>query len=490
MKRLVLHGQPIVGQQVDVATNASSDAPSEIPSSFYAHFSGEVGSTGRASSTAMENYSGVVVSAIDDVLAAARLEAQDHGFEMMVSLAVLPNATRLIQIETVPSTNVDRESDARADMVRLMTQKIESIAMPDVQDGPVAFVVYRRVNLDAVNKLGVKPFSRFQDSIEKLGLDEALTLATQQTNQTQNLSPARVSRWRVMFDRVRRVFSKPAKVQTAPPPQTPEDKYQNIVAWIEYTNDRFERMSDAELQHMLRRSPTELALHVAVAERYARKENREQTIDAYSGAIALAPDWAPLLGRRGLQHLMAGNHQAALVDLNNAIHLAPFSSWFYFHRSKIFTELDAWEPTLADLDKAIELAPREPVFRFRRAEIQIHLENSERALDDLGRILKLDPHNGASHAMLGWLHQQEDLRNEPLAHEHLSHAIELMPGEIAPWIHRSMLYASQNKFELALDDCDHAIEINKEQGHAHALRGRILQMQGEFDDAIQSCNRA
>lgn len=489
MKRSVLHSEPIIGNPVGSANDPANEQRSEIPNSFYAHFSGQVGSTGRASSTTMENYSGVVISAIDAVLAASDLE---HGFELMVSLALLPDATRLLQIETAPPTNSSTTSgdasDECANVLRLMTERIESIAIPNIQDGPVAFIVYRRFKLGVGTKIGIKPFSLYQQQIEKHGVDQALTWAANPTSLSPDKPSARFKWWRAISGRLRNAFFKPTAVE-APSP-TEEQKYDEVVAWIDYTNDRFGKASDTELNQMLRRSPHEISLRVAIAERYARKDNYQQTIKAYSEAIALAPEWAPLLGRRGLQHLMAGNHQAALIDLNSAIELAPFASWYYFHRSKIFGELEAWNPTLADLDKAIDLAPREPVFLFRRAEIQIHLDQSARAVEDLGRILKLDPHNGASHAMLGWLHQQQDIRDEQRALEHLTVAIELMPGEIVPRIHRSMLYASQNKFELALNDCDSAIGIDQDLGQSHALRGRILQMQGEFEDAIESCNRA
>ncbi|WP_372895061.1 tetratricopeptide repeat protein [Stieleria sp.] len=489
MKRCQQRDEPIQGQPIDPVETAADNQLSEIPTSFYVHFCGEVGSTGRVSTTAIENYSGIVVEAIDAVLNESQSDESqsDDGFELMVSLAVLPGATRLMQIETA-ATDSDKDDDgARRRVVDQMTRRIESFAVPDVQEGPVAFLVYRRINSAACTKIGIKPFSLYQNEIEKCGIDEALMRAAKLTD-PQETSHQTTSWWNAWVDRLRQLISQPSAPEEPPP--TPEQKFQEIGAWIEYTEELYASTSDAELKRLLRKSPFELALHVAVAARHAANEEFENAIEAYSGAIALAPECAPLLGRRGWYHLVVGNHQAALIDLNRAIELAPFAPWFYFHRSKIFSGLEAWDQTLSDLDTAVRWAPREPAFRFRRAEILLYQDQGTRAIEELNEILQLDPHNGASHAMLGWLYQQDEHRDEPRALEHLTRAIDVMPGAVAPRLHRSMLYTSQNKFALALDDCDKAIEIEADEGQSHALRGRILQMQSEFEEAIEACNRA
>ncbi len=65
-----------------------------------------------------------------------------------------------------------------------------------------------------------------------------------------------------------------------------------------------------------------------------------------------------------------------------------------------------------------------------------------------------------------------------------------MPGEVEPRVYRSIVYASQNKFELALEDCDALIEMQPDVGAGYGVRGRVLQMQGEFTEAIEACNQA
>ncbi|QEG00486.1 lipoprotein NlpI [Stieleria maiorica] len=489
MRRRQQRHETIDGQPIGPAEAPGDAQLSEIPSSFYVHFCGDVGSTGRISTTAIENYSGVVAHAVDTLIAQAD---SDDGFELMVSLALLPGATRLMQIETAPngpgdSPGVDRHR-GREGLVDRITRRIESIAIPDVQHGPVAFLMYRRVNLAPVTKIGIKPFSRYRNEIDKCGIDHALMRAAGLIEPSSDRTAPLVKWWNQGLSRLRSLVSKPASEQA--PPLTPEQVFQETSAWIEHTEELYAGTSDAELKRLLRQSPSELALHVAAAARFANREAFENAISAYSDAIQLAPKCAPLLGRRGWYHYVVGNHQAALIDLNRAIQLVPSAAWFYLHRSQIYAGLEAWEQAQSDLDTAIGLAPREPAFRFRRAELHLSRDELAPAIDDLTPILQLDPHNGATHAMLGWLYQQDELHNESLALQHLTRAIELVPDAIAPRLHRSMLYMSQNKFELARDDCDSALRLQEDEGQAHALRGRILQMQSEFDEAIQACDRA
>ncbi|WP_182865322.1 tetratricopeptide repeat protein [Rhodopirellula sp. JC639] len=485
MKRRQQRNETIVGQQVGPAKSARDAQLSEIPSSFYVHLCGEVGSTARISTTAIENYSGVVAHAVDTLIAQADT---DDGFELMVSLALLPGATRLMQIETAPNVPGDGPTCGREGLVDQITRRIESLALPDVEHGPVAFLMYRRVNLDPVTKLGIKPFSRYRSEIETCGIDDALMRAAGLIEPASDRTNPLMKWWNQGVSRLRAFVSKPAAKEDPTP--TPQQVFQETSAWIESTEERYAGTSDAELQRLLRQSPSELTLHVASAARFANREEFENAIQAYSDAIQLAPQCAPLLGRRGWYHYVAGNHQAALIDLNRAIQLVPSAAWFYLHRSQIYSGLEAWEQAESDLGTAIGLAPREPAFRFRRAELHLGRDQLAPALDDLLPILRLDPHNGATHAMLGWLYQQDELHDESLAMEHLTRAIELVPDAIAPRLHRSMLYLSQNKFELARVDCDNALGLQQDEGQAHALRGRILQMQGEFDEAIRSCDRA
>ena len=74
---------------------ASSD---EIPESLFAHYWGEVNSTGRASPSAMENYSSLVVREVESTV--KELETS-NGFEVLVSCALLPEDRMVLQLSLI-----------------------------------------------------------------------------------------------------------------------------------------------------------------------------------------------------------------------------------------------------------------------------------------------------------------------------------------------------------------------------------------------------
>jgi len=470
-------GEPIPPSSEMVSVGSSARRHSRnIPKSLFLHCCGTIGSDGNISAMAFENFVGVIVNLVDRFV---REFAQSARFEFMVSCALMPQEKKIILIETAPG-------GAERDSVRQLRAAFEKTSAPLIENGPVAFVIYRRVNLGEVHQIGVQPFGTYQQSIEKYGIEAALLMAAGLSLDAEVIEHQK----QTIFQRVRRFFMGDGSTSPDNDDRSPEDAYERMNIWLDQVEHCFAEKSAEELKQFVAYQPEDLAGNAALAARYAEMGDLPKAIGHYTVALAIDPDFTPLYARRAKVHFASGNRQASLVDWNKAIELAPSEPWFFFHRSEIFADLGAWPQAEADLDAACDLAPREPAVILTRAGIRLTVENYLGAIEDLKQVLQLDPNSGRAHLQFGWIHQQLEFQDLHLAIAHLTRAIDLMPGEVEPRVYRSIVYVHQNKFELALEDCDALIEMQPDVGTGYGVRGRVLQMQGEFTEAIEACNQA
>ena len=102
-------GKPVPPSTPDCAISPTPRQHDGVPKALFLHYCGEVGSQGRVSATALENFVGVVLQLVDEF---ANRVAQSTQFEFMVSCALMPQNARLIVIETAPA-NVENEAVGR-----------------------------------------------------------------------------------------------------------------------------------------------------------------------------------------------------------------------------------------------------------------------------------------------------------------------------------------------------------------------------------------
>ena len=335
-------------------------------------------------------------------------------------------------------------------------------------------------------RFGLQPFGPYQQQIAELGAEVALMKAAGFAVDFDTITRHK----RGLFQQLRRRVADAFSAFSGHPARSVADTYQVKKFALDQNELRLEHATIEELKQLVMKDPTSLAAFAALAARYADSGDWANAIGYYSAAINLDPDFASLYARRARAHLDAGNRQASLADWNKAIELDPSDARSLFNRAHLLADLEAWSQAEADLDLAHDLAPREPSVILMRARIRLIRGGVLEAIEDLQRVLQLDPHNGRAHLQLGTIYQQGATQDLNRAADHLSRAIGLMPGEVEPRVFRSLVYAFQNKFEHALQDCETLIQMQPDSGTGHGVRGRVLQMQGEFAEAIEACNRA
>lgn len=87
-------------------------------------------------------------------------------------------------------------------------------------------------------------------------------------------------------------------------------------------------------------------------------------------------------------------------------------------------------------------------------------------------MIRLDPKSGPAHSALGAV--LTFIRDDAVALEHLSRAIELDPDEIASYVNRAEVRLRLQDYEPALEDLRIAIEMDPDGQDAGANRARAM----------------
>lgn len=468
----VLASNSAIDQQV-------ADANRSRPEEVVHHLCGAIGWEGSVSASAMNHYVELVIKKIQE---ATNSLGQLSHCDLFVSIALSPNGKKRIEIDYYPKLSLHAED------VRLI-KRIDQIATPPIHHSPVAFAVYKRRRSGDGSTEPLVAFPRLTASIQTIGLELAIyrafgvPLPTYAAHTPGLVDTESATWWRRLL-----ACWKPS---TAIPTQASvREHYRSQVIWLQDCEALAEQTSWIDLKRAIVDNPDDLRLRVALAAKHSQSAEWDVAISWYDNLLSQIGDFTPLLSCRAHLHQITGNLQAALNDYSLAIEQAPHELLFRLQRSAIYAELGAWDQAEQDLDAAIRLAPIDPVPLFYRAQTRIQLDRPAEALTDFREAIRLDPNFGYAYSNLGWLQFCTEHNAAESALEQLTRAIELVNDDPSIRLQRSYIYLSQNKFALALEDCDHVLAHDPEDASAHGIRGRILQCDGRFTEAIETCTRA
>ena len=109
----------------------------------------------------------------------------------------------------------------------------------------------------------------------------------------------------------------------------------------------------------------------------------EESIDRFSEAIQLSPDFQKAYMSRGVALIKNGDIERAKADFDQAIELAPLEPKAYHFRGLTHLKLDEREAAKADFDKAIELDNRYAVAYFSRGTTLSEMGDLDSAGNDM-----------------------------------------------------------------------------------------------------------
>jgi tetratricopeptide (TPR) repeat protein len=295
--------------------------------------------------------------------------------------------------------------------------------------------------------------------------------------------------------------------------------------------------------------PSDVSLPEGAAEAYFRLGwlyqghvgNDEQAIAAYSKAIILDPQMVTAYSNRALAYIVQslsdftqGDLNAALVDLDKVIELAPDIARAYDNRGMVRLSLvvaqtigtqvvfdsKTLDAAVADFSKAIELDPEYINSYINRGLVYYFRGDSYAAIADFAKVIELDPQRADVYHKRGNVYLS--LGEPDMAIADFNTAIELEPDNVAIYYDQGLAHFEEGNLDAALADFDSGIKLESELAASHDdkkrglsgpdevtfefsvyfafaeltldeayyRRGTILGMKGKLNEAIADFNEA
>ena len=210
--------------------------------------------------------------------------------------------------------------------------------------------------------------------------------------------------------------------------------------------------------------------------------------DNNNAELKTAPDYV----LRGAAHLSRGEPKAAVVDLDEAIRMAPDQAAYYVARARAHMADKQPDAALADLDKSLSLDPKNVDALLMRAELRFEHKNRTGAIADVTAASALAPAGSAQARSIAGLYVQLD---QPAA------ALPMLDDWIRLHSNDAMLGAALNErcwarglsnqmLDDAKTDCRKAIRRDGEKPTYLDSLGMVQLRLGQYAESLKAYEQA
>ncbi len=215
---------------------------------------------------------------------------------------------------------------------------------------------------------------------------------------------------------------------------------------------------------------------------------REQMIDLFRQALAMADEQPELLMDLAGAHAAVGAHDAAIAVLQRFQSIEPDDPVGYFlHGLSLFAS-QRYGPAIPVLQRAVELSPDDAPAQFALALALESFGDVDEAEGHYHRVLEIDPDHLQARINLGIALARSGRLDEAL--DHWRRAREIDPEH--PDVHHNMGIArkSQGKLEEAIRHFREALRIQPDFAVAHKSLGVALMETQRLEEAIDHLRAA
>lgn len=157
---------------------------------------------------------------------------------------------------------------------------------------------------------------------------------------------------------------------------------------------------------------------------------------------------------RGTAYSSKGDHDRAILDLNEAIRLSPNHAYMYRDRGIDYSEKSDYDLAIQDYNEAIRLNPNDTSVYVVRGDAYKEKGDYDRAIQDFDEVIRLDPTYARAYS------------------------------------DRGSAYSGKDDYDRAIQDYDQAIRLNPKYTSAYYSRGSAYYSKRDYDRAVQNYNEA
>ena len=197
---------------------------------------------------------------------------------------------------------------------------------------------------------------------------------------------------------------------------------------------------------------------------YQSKQHKQAVADD-TLALKLQPENVNALNNRGLAHMELKDYESAAADFTQAILKERYNAKFYLQRRACYLQLGRDDDAQADAEKVAWLGKLNELNR-----------NVTQEPKDAGKYVQL-----AQHLIAGG--------EEKVGLASYETALHVQPKYGRAYSSRAAFWMSQGEFDKAIEDCDRALKLDP-HFEAYSIRGDAHFQQREFDLAIADYRKA
>jgi tetratricopeptide (TPR) repeat protein len=212
---------------------------------------------------------------------------------------------------------------------------------------------------------------------------------------------------------------------------------------------------------------------------YYDKAQYQQSVEDYTQAIRLKPNYADALGNRCMSYMSLHQYDLALADCSSALRIRPDVTDFYNRATSYYAKAQ-YQQAVDDYSEAIRLKPNYAPALSNRCWSYLTLQQVDLAIADCTSALGIRP-DATDFYERGLAYY--DKRQYQLSVEDYTQAIRLKPNYADALGNRCSSYITLHQNDLAMADCSSALRIRPDSIDFYN-RGSIYYNTGQYQQAV------
>jgi tetratricopeptide (TPR) repeat protein len=248
----------------------------------------------------------------------------------------------------------------------------------------------------------------------------------------------------------------------------------------------------ATLEEAKKKLPSSPALERAFGEQSELQGDYDGAIAHFNSALAKDPKDATTHFRLGLALRRVRKFDGASAELDKVAAVDKDYPGLALERGLLFEESGDVQKAIEQFNGALAKAPDDPDLQLRVGAAYVAIGRPDEALPMLRKVLDKRPASAEAHHFIGRALMLQPGPEQADALRYLKRAVDLDPNraDFHVYVAWAANDATPAQLELARDEIDKALAIDKVSAEAYWQRGVLERMEGADEDAIKDENHA
>ena len=201
---------------------------------------------------------------------------------------------------------------------------------------------------------------------------------------------------------------------------------------------------------------------------------------------------AKLLSLAGGVFFLDGKYVNSVIAWKKADAIAPLDERSRFTLAMAYVKLNRRDWARAELERLIVSVPEKPLYLYWLARLDYDAQSYTTAVARLQKVIEMDPKMMRAYDTLGLCYEYLGKPEEAITSYNHAVGLNRMQLKPSPWPHVDLALSliGINRLEDAKKNLDEALRYDAKLPQAQYQLGRVLEMQGKFDTALEALTKA